>query len=161
MLDHTPPVPPDERSALSQSARKRRDAMLPELLAEVRRVRRRHAVARVGSFAGVFALLSGVLVFALLPTTPSTPKQRHARAASTNSTDGTLAAPPAEPGVPRIEIVQTSPDILDRLSIRSPTLVRVEYINTGQALSLLQSNGDRYGIIEIAGRVEFQLIAQR
>jgi len=157
MPDQLPPTSQDE---LSPIARERRDAMLPTLLAEVRRVRRRRTATRVASIAGACFLISGVLALALLRTSQP-PSVRPLVKAQTLPTPGEGIPAPSTTRSVQIEIVQGSPDILERLSLRTPSLVRVEYINTDQALALLQSTGDRYGMIEIAGRVEFQLIAQR
>ncbi|MBX3380296.1 MAG: hypothetical protein KF805_09370 [Phycisphaeraceae bacterium] len=149
------PFPPHEE--LTPLARERRDAMLPALLSEVRRVRRRRTATRIASVGGACALAFGVLALALLRTSPLATSQPLAKV----PTLPTLDTPHSESQTVHIEIVQSSPDVLERLSLRAPSLVQVEYINTDQALALLESTGDRYGIIEIAGRVEFQLIAQR
>ncbi|MBL8876260.1 MAG: hypothetical protein JNM86_10735 [Phycisphaerae bacterium] len=148
---------------LSPQAVARRDAMLPELLSEVRRIRRRRTTTRLASIAGVFILSSGILTLALLRTAPHSLNQPLAKAPATTPDQNlaTRPAPSLDSHPVQIEIVQTSPDILARLSFRTPSLVRVEYINTDQALALLESTGNRYGTIEIAGRVEFQLIAQK
>jgi len=153
------PSPPHED--LTPIARERRDAMLPGLLAEVRRVRRRRAVTRIASVTGAGAVMCGVLALALLRSSPSTLNPPIAKAPVQLTPHATLPTPNLDSRNVHIEIVEASPDILDRLSIRTPSLVQVEYINTDQALALLESTGDRYGIIEIAGRVEFQLIAQK
>jgi len=161
MPDQLPPTPQED---LTPIARERRDAMFPVLLAEVRRVRRRRRATRIASIVGAVALISSVLALALLRTAPLATNQPLAKTPAPPTPRGTLPtlpAPLAESQSIHIEIVQSSPDILERLSIRTPSLVQVEYINTDQALALLQSEGDRYGMIEIAGRVEFQLIAQK
>lgn len=165
MPEHVPQNNSDSpaQSDLSPQAAARRDAMLPELLTEVRRIRRRRTTTRIASIAGAFTLASGILTLALLRTAPHALTQPLAKIPTTNP-DKNLATrplPSPESHPVRVEIVKISPDILDRLSIRTPALVRVEYINTDQALALLESTGDRYGTIEIAGRVEFQLIAQK
>lgn len=157
MPDQLPQIPDDN---LTPITRERRDAMLPSLLAEVRRVRRCRTAARIASITTAIALTCGILTLALLRS-PATLIQPIAKAPA-NATPGTATATTTpDPHTPRIEIVQTSPDILDRLSLRAPSLVQVEYINTDQALALLESTGNRYGTIEIAGRVEFQLIAKK
>lgn len=161
MADHLPSKPTDPLTNLSPQAAARRDAMLPELLAEVRHIRRRQTIARIASVAGAFALLSGVLALALLRTTHAPGPAQAIATLPKSSANLTTRTTPFEQHAVRIEIVQSSPDILERLSLRGPSLVRVEYINTDQALALLESTGARYGIIEIAGRVEFQLIAQK
>lgn len=165
MPDHLPQHNSDSPAQrdLSPQAAARRDAMLPELLSEVRRIRRRRTTTRLASIAGALALSCGILTLALLRTSPHSLTQPLAKSPTTTP-DKNLATGPA-PSLDshrvQVEIVQSSPDILARLSIRTPSVVRVEYINTYQALALLESTGDRYGIIEIAGRVEFQLIAQK
>ena len=153
------PSPPHED--LTPLARERRDAMLPGLLAEVRRIRRRRTATRIASITGAGALMCGVLALALLRSSPSTLNPPIAKAPAPLTPHATLPTPNRDSRNVHIEIVEASPDILDRLTIRTPSLVHIEYINTDQALALLESTGDRYGIIEIAGRVEFQLIAQR
>lgn len=160
-MPELPQLPKEKLTNLTPLARERRDAMLPVLLAEVRRVRRRRRTARVASITAACALISGVLALALLRTSPTLSNQPLAKSNSQSAPRATYTTPNAGTPTPRIEIVQTSPDILERLSVRAPALVLVEYINTDQALALLESNGDRYGIIEIAGRVEFQRIARK
>lgn len=157
MPDQIPQLPPEDSSSLSQFARERRDAMLPDLLAEVRRVRLRRRARRIGSCAAAGALVSGVLALALFRNSPLATGQPFAKV----PTLPTLTTPHPESQTVHIEIVQSSPDVLERLSLRAPSLVQVEYINTDQALALLESTGDRYGIIEIAGRVEFVAIAKK
>lgn len=161
MPDQISRNPPDALGSLASVALERRTAMLPGLLAECRRVRRRRIATRAATGAAVCALVSGVVMLALFRDSqvpsdqlaahpPDGPRQRVGGPATNSEATSTP-----------IEIVQPSPDIIERLSIRTPSLVRVEYITTEDALALLQSNGDRYRIIEIAGRVEFQLIAKR
>lgn len=154
MPDQTPSPPREELTPL---ACERRDAMLPALLSEVRRVRRRRTATRIASVAGACALAFGVLALALFRNSPLATSQPFAKV----PTLPTLTTPHPESQTVHIEIVQSSPDVLERLSMRAPSLVQVEYINTDQALALLQSTGDRYGIIEIAGRVEFVAIAKK
>ena len=60
----------------------------------------------------------------------------------------------------QIEIIRSSPDILEGYAIRDPSIVRVEYINTEQRVGF--GIGRRAAsIVEIAGRVEFQPVAKR
>ncbi|MBX3390086.1 MAG: hypothetical protein KF691_11620 [Phycisphaeraceae bacterium] len=151
----------DDPKALSPLVRERRDAMLPGLLEEVRRVRRRRVARRVGSLAAAVALISGILALALFRTSPTAVSQPIAKATSDKSPGGARVMQAPGPIGPHVEIVQSSPDVLERLSVRAPALVHVQYISTDEALALLQSTGDRYGIIEIAGRVEFVAIAKK
>ncbi|MGH7243510.1 MAG: hypothetical protein ACREJD_08855 [Phycisphaerales bacterium] len=146
----------DRSDELTTEARARRDAMLPGLLAEVRRVRRRRTVTRVASAAAALALVSGILALALLR--PSLPTSSTSWIAKSPARDSAL---PPESQPTHVEIIGNPADILEHFAIRSPSLVQVQYITTDEALTLLQSTGDRYGIIEIAGRVEFQLIAKK
>ncbi|MBS0191216.1 MAG: hypothetical protein U0573_15415 [Phycisphaerales bacterium] len=145
---------------LSPRARERRDSMLPELLAEVRRVRRRRTVARAASISSALALLAGVLALALLRV-PGFSGDRPVAKLTTPLSPPEARGAQAQDRRVQIEIIRSSPDILERYAIRDPSIVRVEYINTEQALALLESGGERYSIVEIAGRVEFQPVAKR
>lgn len=153
MSEHAPQLPQSDLSSLAQS---RRDAMLPQLLTEVRRVRRRRILIKSASASAAILLMTGVLSLALLAPSHSTQLTPLAKnpVANPSPSDSMHSAP-------RVEILTVASDILERYAIRTPSLVRVEYINTDQALAILEAGGDRYGIIEIAGRVEFQLIAQK
>lgn len=153
MAEHTPQRAESHLTPLAQS---RRDAMLPQLLAEVRRVRRRRILIKAASASAAILLMAGVLSLALLAPSRSTQPTLLAKKSVANPSPSNSMH-----SAPRVEILTVAPDILERYAIRTPSLVRVEYINTDQALAILQSGGDRYGIIEIAGRVEFQLIAQK
>lgn len=155
---------------------KAKERMLPVLLAEVRRVRRRR---RIRTVAGVSAmvLLAVVSAIVLRPTTapPRELAQRGQRGAATPG-DTPILQPDSQsraattPRV-RVEYATAKPsvrvEVLSRASDpglfaadASPT-VRVEWINTDQAYALLESTGQRYGIVEFAGRVEFVQIAAK
>ncbi len=142
---------------LSPHARARRDEMLPALLAEVRRVRRRRTAAKAFAGIAVIVLCSGVLFLATLA--PGRPASAPA-IANGSVKSGPLISAPSQ-SVAKVQFVAPSSDILARLAIRQDSPARIEYIDTNQALGILESGGERYGFVEIAGRTEFLLIASK
>jgi hypothetical protein len=153
-----------------------KERMLPVLLAEVRRVRRRRRVRAVAGVA-FMVLLAGVsaIVWRPTPSPQALIAERERRDAG--SAVGSAVRHPDPPSLaantPRVRVESSTSTPRVRVEVvtsgsgrelfaadASPT-VRVEWINTDQAYALLESAGQRYGIVEYAGRVEFVQLAAK
>ena len=164
----------DSRSQIDAA----KEQMLDVLLAEVRRVRRWRRVRAVSGAAAIVLLALGAAVMWSpgRPGSPSLPglaEKPQPMGASTGSEGKALAhasdattlldergrSVQSTPSV-RVEIVTGRPDERWIVGSVNPS-VRVEIISTEQAYAILQATGQRYGLIEYAGHVEFVQIAAK
>jgi hypothetical protein len=152
-----------------------RERMLPVLLAEVRRVRRRRRVGgiAVGASIGLVAALLAIAGRpmptpgpAIADRTPANGSDGTASVGlSPSSADGTRAShvkveyATATPSV-RVEVVSGRDGLQGFTASRAPT-VQVELVTTEQAYAILESTGERYGVVEYSGRVEFVRVAAK
>lgn len=140
-------MPDRSQPSSERGMQARRDAMLPDLLGELRSVRRRRKATQVASGVVAMIVLCGIVALSFLRPLPRK--------------GSPIARNPTKASVVYVAIIPVDPSILERLVIRSPSLQLVRMISTDEAHSILESGGERYGIIEIQGRVEFQLVAKK
>jgi hypothetical protein len=146
---------------------RRRDEMLQVLLADVRR-ERRHRQVRAASTIGLGVLLTAGAVVAWRPLRPVTLERPGSLA---GVPEVTVSKPTVERAMIRAEFVGEAsiharivPRGYEEVSVvlEPEATVRSEWITTEQAFAMLQSSGQRYGIIERGPRVEFvRLVAAR
>jgi hypothetical protein len=140
--------------------------MLRVLLVEVRRERQRRRVRAVSTI-GLGILLAASAVVAWRPLGPATPERPGSVAVVS---EYSVPKPAVERAMVRAESIGESSVHVrivrsgyeDVSVVLGPEAkVRSEWITTEQAYAMLQSGGQRYGMIERGSRVEFVRVAAR
>lgn len=155
-----------------------KERMLQGLLAEVRRVRRRRRVRAASGVAAIAMLAVGAATLWSPRGSGTTALPAQARrpqpAGAISGAESTSATNPREavtlldergrsvasaPSV-RVEIVSSRPG--ERLIVAdAEPSIRVDMITTEQAYALIQTTGQRYGLVEYPGHVEFVQLAAK
>lgn len=155
-----------------------KERMLQGLLAEVRRVRRRRRIrAASGLVAIVLLAVSGAVLWSPRGTGMTALPAQAGRTQPPGVLTGNKDTPAANP-----RDVATLPDERGRSVASAPSVrveivsslsgerlivsdakpsVRVEIITTEQAYALIQTTGQRYGLVEYPGHVEFVQLAAK
>lgn len=155
-----------------------KERMLQGLLAEVRRVRRQRRVRAASGVAAIALLAVGAAVLwsprGIGTTALPTQARRPQTAGALTGPESTTAMNPRDAATlldergrsvasarsVRVEIVSSRPG--ERLIVAdAEPSVRVEMITTEQAYALIQTTGQRYGLVEYPGHVEFVQLAAK
>lgn len=145
----------DPEPRLGREAVERRESLLRELRPIVERRGRRRVAVRLGMTAAATVLV-GALGFIAWPA-GKRPEQvavaeHEPKAAPTIHTPEPQPVVQAEPApMVKIERVRTEPDIVSRLSVRSP--VKVQRVGDEDLLAALREAGQEPGLVRIDGRV--------
>ena len=163
----TEQMTPDGRGMLSEEAQRRREAMLQELLGDMRRVhRRRLLLSTSASLAALIIVASGAtmilpvspesLLRAEVSPSPAATSPHGAGAAHLSAADiqGIEEAPERlRSGPARILVVRTDPDALDRSRHRPSPVAQIAMIGDEELLDELERINRPAGLVRSDGRV--------